>query len=79
MAKPVSIMIDTFGTAKYPNEKILQIIDEVFDFTPKGMINELNLLRPIYRKTSVYGHVGREEQDFTWESLQRLKEVQKKL
>jgi S-adenosylmethionine synthetase len=79
VAKPVSIMIDTFGTAKYPNEKILQIIDEVFDFTPKGMINELNLLRPIYRKTSVYGHVGREEQDFTWESLQRLKEVQKKL
>lgn len=75
VAEPVSIMIETFGTGKIPDDEILNLIQNKFDFTPKGMINELNLLRPIYRKTSVYGHFGREERDFTWESLKRIKEM----
>lgn len=77
VAEPVSIMVETFGTGKIPDEEILKLIQEKFDFTPKGMINELDLLRPIYRKTSVYGHFGREEPEFTWESLKRLKEIKK--
>jgi S-adenosylmethionine synthetase len=65
--KPLSFFIDTFGTAKVPVMKIKDAVLKHFDLTPGGMIEQLNLRRPIYRKTSVYGHFGREEPEFTWE------------
>jgi len=65
--EPLSLMIDTFGTEKIPNEKIHEIVRKYFKLSPKGIIEQLDLLRPIYRKTSCYGHFGREDPDFTWE------------
>lgn len=73
--KPTEIGIDTFGTAKVPEEKILKIIPKVFDLTPRGIIDQLNLLRPIYRKTACFGHFGREEPEFTWERKDKVKEI----
>lgn len=67
VAEPVSIMVDTFGTGKIPDEKIAMLLQKHFDFTPYGMIERLDLRRPIYRKTAAYGHFGREEEEFTWE------------
>ncbi|HIE43628.1 MAG TPA: methionine adenosyltransferase, partial [Candidatus Omnitrophica bacterium] len=64
---PVSIMVDTFGTGKIPDEKITEIIKKNFDLTPLGIIEYLNLRRPIYRKTACYGHFGRNEEGFPWE------------
>ncbi len=65
--EPLSLMIDTFGTEKIPNKKILELVRKHFDLTPGGIIKQLDLIRPIYRKTSCYGHFGREEPEFTWE------------
>lgn len=65
--KPVSLMVNTFGTGKIPEIKIRQIIERNFDLTPRGMIEKLDLLRPIYKKTACYGHFGRDEKEFTWE------------
>jgi len=70
---PVEVSIDTFGTAKIPEEKILKVILKVFDLTPGGIIRQLNLLRPIYKKTACFGHFGREDPDFTWERKDRVK------
>jgi len=67
VAKPVSIMINTFRTSKIPPDRIAEIVNEVFDFRPAQIIKHLNLLRPIYKKTAAYGHFGREDKDFTWE------------
>lgn len=67
MAKPLSIGVETFGTGKIPNKKICQIIRDLFDLRPREIIKILDLLRPIYAKTAVYGHFGREEPEFTWE------------
>jgi S-adenosylmethionine synthetase len=67
VAKPVSVMVNTFGTSKISPDKIAKILTDVFDFRPSSIISHLNLLRPIYKKTSSYGHFGREEEDFTWE------------
>jgi S-adenosylmethionine synthetase len=67
MPEPVSVLVDTFGTSKVPSEKIGQVIRKNFDLTPKGMIDTLNLRRPIFKKTAVYGHFGRNDPDFTWE------------
>jgi S-adenosylmethionine synthetase len=67
VAKPLSIMIDTFGTNKIEEEKIEELIEKHFDMRPKIIINRLDLLRPIYKKTAAYGHFGREDPDFTWE------------
>jgi len=67
IAKPLSIMIDTFGTNKIGEEKIEALIEKHFDMRPKMIINRLDLLRPIYKKTAAYGHFGREDPDFTWE------------
>jgi len=66
-AKPLSLMIDTFGTEKIPNEKILELVKKHFKLNPGGIVKQLDLLRPIYRKTSCYGHFGRNDPDFTWE------------
>jgi S-adenosylmethionine synthetase len=60
-------MVDTEGTGKVPEEKIVAAIREIFPLDPKGIIEYLNLRRPIYKKTAAYGHFGRNEEDFTWE------------
>jgi S-adenosylmethionine synthetase len=67
VAQPVSMMVNTFGTGKIPDEKILELVKKHFDMRPKAIIDHLNLLRPIYRKTAVFGHFGRDDPDFTWE------------
>ncbi len=72
VAKPVSLMIDTFGTGKISEEKIVKLIEKHFDLRPKGIIQTLNLLRPIYTKTAAYGHFGRDEPEFTWEALDKV-------
>ena len=69
IAQPVSILVDTQGTGKLPDDKIAEIVSKVFDFTPGGIIKKLDLRRPIFRKTAAYGHFGREDADFTWEKL----------
>ncbi len=69
VAEPVSLMVDTMGTSKIPPDEIARIIREVFSFKPADMIKHLRLLRPIYKKTSCYGHFGRNDPDFTWEKL----------
>jgi len=67
VAKPTSLMVDTFGTNKIPETKIVELIQSHFDLRPKGIIQMLDLLRPIYSRTASYGHFGRDEPDFTWE------------
>jgi len=67
VAQPVSVMVNTFGTGKIPDEKILELVKKHFDMRPKAIINHLNLLRPIYRKVAIFGHFGRDDPDFTWE------------
>ncbi len=68
LAEPVSVMVDTQGTGKLPDEELVKLVRSHFQLTPQGIIEMLDLLRPIYRKTSVYGHFGREDPDFTWEA-----------
>ncbi len=75
VAEPVSIMVDTHGTGKLSNERILKVIRELFDLTPAGIIRTLNLRRPIYLKTAAYGHFGREDEGFPWEETDRIKEI----
>lgn len=72
VVEPVSIMVDTHGTGKVEEEKIEKAIREIFRLTPKGIIESLNLLRPIYRKTATYGHFGRELPEFTWEKTDKV-------
>ncbi len=71
VARPVSLMVETFGTGKIPDEKLAELITRHFDLRPRAIIHELNLLRPIYAKTAAYGHFGREEPDFTWEKTDK--------
>lgn len=75
IVQPVSIMVDTQGTAIVEEEKIEACIKDLFDLSPKGIIESLNLLRPIYRRTAAYGHFGREEDLFTWEKIDRADEI----
>ena len=71
VAQPTSIMVDTFGTGKVSNETLTVLIKKHFDLRPKGIVNMLDLLRPIYQKTAAYGHFGRDEPEFTWEATDR--------
>ena len=71
VAHPTSIMVDTFGTGKISNETLTTLIKKHFDLRPKGIVNMLDLLRPIYQKTAAYGHFGRDEPEFTWEATDR--------
>lgn len=73
IAQPVSLMVDSFGTAKISEDKIKELIRAHFDLAPRGMIKTLDLLRPIYKKTACYGHFGRTEKEFTWERLDKVK------
>jgi len=79
VAQPISIMVETFGTGKVDDDKLVKLVTKVFDFTPAGIIEELQLLRPIYRKTAAYGHFGRNEKEFTWEKTNRVKDLLKEL
>jgi S-adenosylmethionine synthetase len=79
VVEPVSIMVETHGTAKVDEEKIERCVRTIFDLTPKGIIETLDLLRPIYRKTAAYGHFGREEPGFTWEKTDKVDEIREYL
>ncbi|MCK5032492.1 MAG: methionine adenosyltransferase [Calditrichia bacterium] len=79
VAKPVSLMVETFGTGKIKDEQLVEILRKVFDFTPAGIIEALQLLKPIYRKTAAYGHFGREEKEFSWERTDRVKDLLKEV
>ena len=74
MAQPISILVETFGTSVVNEELIEDAVRSVFDLRPAAILRDLNLKRPIYRKTAAYGHFGRQDPDFTWETLSRLKE-----
>ena len=78
VAKPLSIYVDSFGTGKYEDEKLSEIVKEVFDFRPQAIIDKLDLQRPIFKKTAAYGHFGRNDQDFTWEKLDQVDKLKNK-
>ena len=71
VANPVSVMVDSFGTAKVSEDRIKELIVKHFNLSPRGMIKTLNLLRPIYKKTACYGHFGRNDEEFTWEKTDK--------
>ncbi|RLE27200.1 MAG: methionine adenosyltransferase [Acidobacteria bacterium] len=73
--EPVSVMVNTFGTGEVEDNRLTVAIREVFDLTPRGIITELDLLRPIYRKTAAFGHFGRNEPEFTWERIDRIADL----
>jgi S-adenosylmethionine synthetase len=71
VAKPTSLMVETYGTGKLPEHKLVELIEQHFDLRPKGIIQMLDLLRPIYTRTASYGHFGRDEPEFTWEATDK--------
>ena len=75
VSKPLSIMVDTFGTAHVAEAKIVEAVEKTFDLRPGAIIRDLDLRRPIYEKTAAYGHFGREDADFTWEKTDRVEEL----
>ena len=79
VAEPVSIFVETFGTGKIDDEKIVEIIKDVFPTKPEEIIKSLDLKRPIYQKTAAYGHFGRSDPDFTWEALDKIEEIKSRL
>src|SRR5215469_11322707 len=79
MARPVSLLVETFGTEKVDPAKIVTAVDEVFDLRPAAIIRDLDLRRPIYRRTAAYGHFGRNEKEFSWEQTDRLEDFKREL
>ena len=79
VAEPTSISIETFGTGKIDQEKLIKAIRENFDLRPKGIINMLNLLRPIYQQTAAYGHFGRSDIDLPWEKTDKAEILKQQL
>jgi S-adenosylmethionine synthetase len=75
--QPLAMNLNTFGTGKLSDEKILAIVKKVFDFSPAGIIKTLNLRRPIYRQTAAYGHFGRSDLDLPWEEVDQAKRLRK--
>lgn len=71
VAEPTAININTFGTAKLSDRRIIELIQQHFDLRPFGLIEMLNLLKPIYKRTAAYGHFGRENEDFPWEKIDK--------
>jgi len=71
VAEPVSVLVETFGTGKVSAKTLTELVRKNFALTPKGIIESLNLRRPIYRKTAAYGHFGRNEAEFTWEATDK--------
>ena len=76
VAKPTSVMVDSYGTGIVTDEKLSQLVAEEFDLRPKGIVQTLDLLRPIYKKTAAYGHFGRDEPEFTWEMIDKKSALQ---
>ena len=72
VAEPTSVSVTTFGTGRLDDDQIAKLVAENFDLRPKGIVQMLNLLRPIYEKTAAYGHFGRDEPEFSWESLDKV-------
>jgi len=79
VAQPISVFVNTSGTGKLPDDEILELVKKNFDMRPKAIIDHLQLLRPIYRKTAVFGHFGRDDPDFTWERIDKAEELGKAL
>ena len=77
VAEPVSIMVDTHGTGKLSNDRIVKLVRQLFDLTPNGIIHTLKLRRPIYTKTAAYGHFGRRDNGLTWEETDRVNEIKR--
>ena len=77
IAEPVSVRVETFGTGAIEAQALQDLIRANFNLTPAAIINSLNLRRPIYRKTAVYGHFGRQDPDFTWESMDKAETLRK--
>ena len=77
VAEPVSVMVDFLGTGNIPEARAIEIVRSVFDLRPAAIIEYLDLLRPIYRKTSAYGHFGRNGDEFTWEKTNKAAEIKK--
>jgi S-adenosylmethionine synthetase len=77
VAQPISVFVNTFGTGKIPDAKILELVKKHFDMRPKAIIDHLDLRRPIYRKTAVFGHFGRSDPDFTWERTDKAAALRK--
>jgi len=75
VAKPVGVYVTTFGTGVVADDKIAKTVEKMFDFRPRALIEELDLLRPIYRPTAAYGHFGRSEKTFSWEQTNRAEEL----
>lgn len=75
VAEPISILVNTFGTGKVDETKISKAVREIFPLTPQGIIDELQLIKPIFKKTAAFGHFGREENGFTWENTNKAKEL----
>ncbi|MDQ3574036.1 MAG: methionine adenosyltransferase [Actinomycetota bacterium] len=79
VARPVSVMVETFGSEELPPRRIAAAVDEVFDLRPAAIVRDLELRRPIFQRTAAYGHFGRSDKEFTWESLSRLEELKRAL
>jgi S-adenosylmethionine synthetase len=79
VAHPISVLVDTCGTGKLSDDEILELVKKHFDMRPKAIIDQLRLLRPIYRKTAVFGHFGRDDPDFAWERTDKAEELRKAL
>ena len=77
VARPLSLMVETFGTGKISDERIVQIIDDLFDLRPAAIIRHLNLRRPIYKATATYGHFGRDDIDAPWEATDMAEAVRR--
>ena len=77
IAKPVSVMVDTFGTGVIPDDKISEIVQKVFDLRPAAIIRDLDLRRPIYKQLASYGHLGRSDLDLTWERTDKVEILKK--
>jgi S-adenosylmethionine synthetase len=79
VARPVSLLVETFGTEKVDPTQIVKAVDGIFDLRPAAIVRDLDLKRPIYRKTAAYGHFGRSEKDFTWEDTSRVDDLKQAL
>ena len=77
VAKPVSVLVETFGTGTVSDEKLSQAVQQVFDLRPTAIIRDLELRRPIYRQLAAYGHMGREELGVRWEDTDRVEQLKK--
>jgi len=77
VANPVSVMVNTFGTGKIPDDKIVELVKKHFDMRPRAIIEHLKLLRPIFKKAACYGHFGRDDSDFTWEKTDKAEELRR--